>query len=252
MKKIVINGINGRVARAVAEAALARADCTVAAGMDREQAEFADFLVFPPSDYEGEADVIIDASSAEATEQITGYAVRRRLPLVIMTTGQTAEHFALINEAAKEIPVFISGNMSLGINILSKLAAKAAAVLAADFDIEIVEAHHNKKLDAPSGTALMLAGEIEKSLEEPAIYVYDRHIGRRARGKEEIGIHSIRGGTIIGEHSVIFAGEDEVITLSHSAGSRRMFALGAVKAALFIIGKKPGLYNMDDLLGDLF
>lgn len=247
MVKIVVNGAGGRVGKALAEICAERGECTVVAGMDIHPSSGA-FMIYEPGGYEGEADVIIDASGSEGTHTLLQYALRRKLPLVIMTTGQSEEQMAEIKAASEQIPVFKSGNMSLGINVLSALVKKTAAALGENFDIEIVEAHHNKKVDAPSGTALMLAKSASDGLDNPPVYVYDRHSVRKAREKEEIGIHSIRGGTIVGEHSVIFAGQDEVLTLSHSAGSRRMFASGAIDAAEFLIGKKPGMYDMDDLL----
>ena len=152
-----------------------------------------------------------------------------------------------IHDAAKEIPVFYSGNMSLGINLIIELAKKAAAVFGDGFDIEIVEQHHNQKLDAPSGTALMIADAIS-TVRTDSEYVYDRHAYRRKRDKKEIGIHSIRGGNIVGEHEVIFAGQDEVLTISHSARSKTVFAVGALNAAVFLKNKEPGMYNMSDLL----
>ncbi len=195
--------------------------------------------------------MIIDASNCEDTEALMAYALRRRLPTVVMTTGQNEAQMDCIRAASGQIPIFKSGNMSLGINVLSLLCKKAAAILGESFDVEIVEAHHNKKVDAPSGTALMLAKSVSEGLSEQPVYVYDRHSIRQPRAHEEIGIHSIRGGTIVGEHSVIFAGDDEVLTLSHSAGSRKMFANGALNAASFLVGKQPGMYDMDDLLEGL-
>ena len=249
MTGILISGVNGKMGSMLAEIVSSRKDCLVCVGMDTNTAKQRDFMVFAPGKYEGAADVIIDASNCEGTAGLLEYAIRRSLPLVIMTTGHDEAQLTLIKEASEKIPIFKSGNMSVGICILSALVKKTAEILGAAFDIEIVEAHHNKKLDAPSGTALMLAGSAAEGLSQTPVYTYDRHLQRKPRDHEEIGIHSIRGGTIIGEHSVIFAGEDEVVTLSHSAGSRKMFAAGAVNAALFLSRKKPGLYNMNDLIG---
>ena len=249
MTGILISGVNGRMGSMVAEVVSSRKECFVCAGMDVNTEKKQDFIVFAPGEYEGQADVIIDASIIEGTAALLKFAVRRNLPLVIMTTGQNEEQIAMINEASLKIPIFKSGNMSLGINILSALVKKTAEILGETFDIEIVESHHNKKVDAPSGTAMMLAKSVSEGLSETPVYTYDRHLQRKPRDHEEIGIHSIRGGTIIGEHEIIFAGEDEVIKLSHSAGSRKMFAAGAVNAALFLISKKPGLYDMNDLIG---
>ena len=153
-----------------------------------------------------------------------------------------------VKRASELIPVFYSGNMSLGVNLLMELAKKATAVLGDGFDVEIIEKHHNQKIDAPSGTALMLADAVSEAMPQEPRYVYDRHSQRKKREKAEIGIHSVRGGTIVGEHEVIFAGRDEIVTLSHTALSKEIFATGSVNAALFLVGRQPGLYNMGDLV----
>ena len=155
----------------------------------------------------------------------------------------------MMREAATKVPVFFSRNMSLGINLLISLCRRAAATLGEDFDIEIIEKHHNKKLDAPSGTALMIADALAEEGDHP--YVYDRHAERRARARGEIGLHAVRGGTIVGEHEVMFCGKDEIVTLSHSAASREVFATGALRAARFLVGKGAGFYNMDDVVNEL-
>ena len=168
---------------------------------------------------------------------------------MICTTGHSEEQLALIRKTAKEIPVFRSGNMSLGINLMMEVLKKCASVLGADFDVEIIEKHHNQKLDAPSGTALMLADAVNEALPYDAEYVYDRHERREKRPAHEIGIHTIRGGTIVGEHSVIFSGRDEIIEIKHNANSREVFAAGAVNAAAFLARQTgPGLYNMSDVI----
>ncbi|MFR8127496.1 MAG: 4-hydroxy-tetrahydrodipicolinate reductase [Acutalibacter sp.] len=167
---------------------------------------------------------------------------------VLCTTGYSAQQTQEIQEAAKELPLFYSRNMSLGVNLLIELAKKAEAVLGDSFDVEIVEMHHNQKIDAPSGTALMIADAINQVREDSMQYVYDRHSQRKKREKKEIGLHSVRGGTIVGEHQVIFAGQSEVLTLSHSAQSKELFAAGAVNAAVFMAGKGPGLYDMSHLI----
>lgn len=172
------------------------------------------------------------------------------MPAVIATTGLSDEQVAKIHETAKEIPLFFSANMSIGISLISELAAKAARVLEGSFDIEIVEAHHNQKIDAPSGTALMLANSISDALTEKPHYEFDRHSKRQKRDKNEIGIHAIRGGTIVGEHEIIFAGLDEIIKISHSARSKELFAVGAVNAALYLKGKEPGFYSMKQLIDE--
>ena len=193
--------------------------------------------------------MVIDFSNAALTEDLLAYCKARKLPVVICTTGHSPEQVAMIEAASKEIPVFRSGNMSVGINLMMDLLRKCASVLGADYNVEVVEAHHNQKLDAPSGTALMLADAVSESLPYEAAYVYDRHERREKRPPHEIGIHSIRGGTIVGEHSVLFCGRDEVIEIKHSALSREVFATGAVQAAAFLAGKTaPGLYNMSHVI----
>ena len=180
------------------------------------------------------------------------YAKANHIPCVICTTGYSAEQVEAIHDASEEIAVFYSGNMSLGINLLIALSKQAAKVLGSSFDIEIVEKHHNLKVDAPSGTALMLADGISETLAQEPQYVYDRHAVRKKRSKNEIGIHSVRGGTIVGEHEVIFAGHDEVVTVTHQAQSKQVFAVGAVNAAAFLAKQGAGMYDMSDLLADKF
>ena len=198
-----------------------------------------------------DADVIVDFSHPSAFFGVLGFAKKRKLPIVVATTGLSEEQKSQLFAAKTEIPVFYSANMSLGVNLLISLCKKTAKVLEGKFDIEIVEKHHRTKLDAPSGTALAIADGISEVLKEAPEYTYDRHSVRRERGKNEIGIHSVRGGSIVGEHEVIFAGADEVITLSHSAASREVFAAGAIAAAEFMKGKPAGLYSMNELIGEM-
>ncbi len=244
MTRIIISGCNGRMGRNVAEKIAERDGCETVAGIDTNTSPLAFPVFASAADCTVDADVIIDFSNPSALPALLDFAVSRGIPAVIATTGVSDEGRARIEEAARTVPVFFSANMSLGVNLLVELARKAADVLGGDFDIEIVEKHHNQKLDAPSGTALMIADAIADGKH----YVYDRHSVRRKRSRDEIGIHSVRGGNIVGEHEVIFAGADEVITLSHSAASRGVFATGAVNAALFLTGKRPGLYDMGDLV----
>ena len=195
------------------------------------------------------ADAVIGFSSPAALPALLDFCTARRVPVVLATTGYSQEQLAAIDRAAERIPVFRSANMSVGVNVLLALVRQATAALGGDYDIEIVEKHHNKKVDAPSGTALMLADAAATALPCQPEYVYDRHSVRRARAKEEIGICSVRGGGIVGDHDVLFAGENEVITLSHSAMSREVFASGAIRAARFLSGvASPGLYSMTDLV----
>ena len=195
--------------------------------------------------------VIVDFSNHALTTSLLDYAIAHKIPCVISTTGHNEEEKKAIFAASEKIPVFYSYNMSIGINLITELAKKAAALLGESFDIEIVEKHHNKKLDAPSGTALMIADGISEVLDEKPEYVFDRSSVRKERSKTEIGFSSIRGGTIVGEHDVIFAGYNEVITLSHHAASREVFAMGAIRAAEFIADKPAGMYTMKDLIGNI-
>ena len=234
---------------AVAAAAKEAGDHIVA-GVDVNPIAASPYPVFhTPAEFGGSADVIIDFSHHSALSMLLDYAGRTGTPLVVCTTGHTDEELAQMREAAKTVPVFYSRNMSLGVNLLIALCRRAAATLGEDFDVEIIEKHHNRKLDAPSGTALMIADALAAGEDRP--YVYDRHAERRPRARGEIGIHSVRGGTIVGEHEVMFCGKDEIVTISHSAASREVFAAGALRAARFMIGKPAGLYSMDDVVGEL-
>lgn len=251
MIQIVLVGCAGRMGRVIAECVAARDDCRIAAGVDPVAPGGESFPVYPScKEVAEQADVVIDFSHPSALRGTVEFAVGRGIPVVMATTGLEQEHKDLLQQAAKTVPVFTSANMSVGINLILELCAKAAQILEDGYDIEIVEAHHNQKLDAPSGTALMLADAIVDACKEPKTLEYDRHPKRQKRSKEEIGMHAIRGGTITGEHSVIFAGRDEIITISHSARSREIFAMGALRAALFLVGKAPGSYCMRDLIHD--
>ena len=226
-----------------------REDCKVVAGIDLYTEEYADFpIVDAPSKLPVKPDVIIDFSNPASLDALLEYCMSTGTPIVVASTGYSDEQIAKIKAAAEHIAVFFTFNMSLGINLLVNLAKKAAEVLGDRFDIEIVEKHHNQKKDAPSGTAIMIAEALNSELDNKMKYVYDRHNVRKARESNEIGMHAIRGGTIVGEHDIIFAGHDEVITLSHSAGSKEVFANGSINAAIFLSGKESGLYDMSDLL----
>ena len=233
---------------AVAEFA-GRAGDRIVAGVDINPLSGPYPVYHSPEEFEGHADVIIDFSHHSALAPLLSYAVRTGTPLVVCTTGHTDEHLAMMREAATRVPIFFSRNMSLGINLLISLCRRAAATLGDDFDIEIIEKHHNKKLDAPSGTALMIADALSEQGDHP--YVYDRHTERRERARGEIGLHAVRGGTIVGEHEVMFCGKDEVLTISHSAASREVFATGALRAARFLVSKQAGFYSMDDVVNSL-
>lgn len=250
MTRLILIGCNGNMGKVVAENAALSGRFEVVAGVDVNAGGQTGFPVYRHAGrVREEADVIIDFSHPSALSENLALAMREGIPIVIATTGLSQEQQQEIRECAKKVPVFLSSNMSLGVNLMLKLAKQAASLLYGDFDIEIVEKHHNRKLDAPSGTAIMLADGISDVLPEKPKYVYDRHARRMKRDKAEIGISSIRGGTIVGEHEVIFAGNNEIIEIRHTAMSRDIFAVGALRAAQFVIGKAPELYNMDDLVG---
>lgn len=249
--KILISGASGKMGHAVASAIADREDCVVCAGIDLRTDAYADFQIYQDfSALPEKPDVIIDFSNPAILDSLLNYCLVNGVPCVLAATGYSDEQKAQIQKASENIPVFFSGNMSLGINLLIQLAKKAVSILGNQFDIEIVEKHHNQKLDAPSGTALMIADAINNSLDNQYHYVYDRHSRRQKREKSEIGLHAIRGGTIVGEHDIIFAGHDEVITLSHSAASKEVFAVGAVNAAVFLKDQKAGMYDMSALMKD--
>jgi len=249
MVNILLSGCNGKMGRVVTACVAERCDCRIVAGFDLNTESNAGFPVYAnPENCGMAADVIIDFSHPDALPAVLAYAGERSLPVVVATTGLSEQQTDMVKTAAKAIPVFASGNMSLGISLLTELARKAATVLGNDFDVEIIERHHNRKIDSPSGTALMLADAIAETVTYDTTYVYDRHSRRQKRDKAEIGISAVRGGTIVGEHEILFAGHDEMISLSHSAMSREIFAVGAINAALFLLGKEPRIYDMADLV----
>lgn len=249
MTNIAICGANGKMGKTIYNCVKDRDDCKVVAGIDLYTEQYADFpIVDNPSKLTVKPDVIIDFSNPASLDGLLDYCLSTGVPIVVASTGYSDEQIAKIKSASEQIPVFFTFNMSLGINLLVQLAKKATEVLGDRFDIEIVEKHHNQKLDAPSGTAIMLANAINKTMDNSKHYVYDRHSRRQKREKSEIGMHAIRGGTIVGEHDVIFAGNDEVITLSHSAASKTVFAEGSIKAAIFLKDKPAGLYDMQMLI----
>lgn len=250
MLKLIISGCNGRMGQAVAEACQARGDIQIVAGLDVNTVKLSDFPVYAdPMEYGGSADVIVDFSHPSALPSLLSYCVARSLPAVLCTTGYSMDHIAMINSAAETTPIFKSANMSIGINLLLELVRKAAEALGGEFDIEIVERHHNKKIDAPSGTALMLADAASEGLNSSPEYIYERRSTRDPRGDNEIGISAVRGGTIPGEHEVIFAGSNEVIEFKHTVYSREVLADGAVRAAKYLaMQDKARIYDMNDLL----
>lgn len=249
MTKIILSGCNGKMGQVITRIVADSPDAEIVAGIDINDTSTNGYPVFKnPIDVDVCADVIVDFSHPDCLEGLIAFAKQKKLGAVIATTGLNEAQKLLLNEASKEIPVFFSANMSLGINLIIDLACKAAKLLEGSFDIEIIEKHHNQKIDAPSGTALAIADSISEVLSEPPQYVYDRHSSRKKRTKTEIGLHALRGGTIVGEHEVIFAGNDEVIELKHHAASKEVFAVGAVKAAIFLKDKAAKMYNMNDLV----
>ena len=247
MIKVLINGCNGKMGQVVAEEVFKNDDFDVLCGVDRIDTGDNKFPVFTNvSEIREKPDVIIDFSIPIATLNILEYAKNNNIPVVIATTGFSDEELEKISEYSKFIPVFRSANMSYEINLMAQVVAKMATLLR-NSDIEIVETHHNRKVDAPSGTALLLANSINEALDNSMVYEYDRHSKREKRSKNEIGMHAIRGGNVVGKHSVLFFSENESFEITHNVTSRSVFADGALKAAKFLINKNPGLYNMKNM-----
>jgi len=250
MTRIIMCGCNGKMGRVISQIVKEDETAKIVAGVDISGEQLLDYPVFSSiTECDVEADAVIDFSSPAALQDILTVGIKKNLPLVLCTTGYDEEQLKQIAEAAKQVAVLRSANMSLGINLLLSLVQSAAKVLAeADFDIELVEKHHNQKVDAPSGTALALADAINEALHNEYSYKYDRTAERAKREKKEIGISAVRGGSIVGEHEVIFAGTDEVIEIKHTAYSKAIFGKGAVSAAKFLTGKSAGLYSMKDVI----
>ncbi len=250
--KIIICGYNGKMGQAISNAVQKYTDCKVIAGVDiSEKTQNSNCPIFKNlNDVQEKADVIIDFSNPAALNSLLDYSLKTKTPAVICTTGFSDEQINKIKETSKFVPIFYSQNMSLGINLILELSKMATKILGNDFDIEIIEKHHHHKIDAPSGTALMIANEISSVMEQTPEYIYDRTQKRAPRTKNEIGIHSVRGGSITGDHEVLFAGEKEVITISHHAESREIFANGAIKAAYYLISQSNGLYSMKDMINN--
>ena len=252
MIKAIMNGCNGKMGQVISAICKEDPQIEIVAGVDLYDGIKNDYPVFPNiSVCDVKADVIIDFSNAKAVDDLLVYSVDKKIPVVLCTTGLSEEQMEQVKAASGQVAVLKSANMSLGINLLMQLLAQAATILApAGFDMEIVEKHHNQKLDAPSGTALALADSINEELDNQYEYVFDRSIRRQQRPKKEIGISSVRGGTIVGDHDVIFAGTDEVITFSHTAYSKAVFGKGAIQAAKFLKGKGPGHYQMSQVIDE--
>lgn len=248
--RIFLNGCNGRMGQVIAGLVKESPDLVIVAGSDLNQAVSQPFPVFAKAQAcDVEFDVIIDFSNPAALPNLFELIRQTKKPAVICTTGLEDAQKNELAQLATQSAVFVSANMSLGINVLISLAQKAAAVLYPGFDIEIIEAHHRQKVDAPSGTALMIAEAINETLDHQLEYTCDRSQVRQKRGDRELGLHAIRGGTIVGEHTVLFAGGEETISIHHSAQSRNVFARGALAAARFLPGKPAGHYDMKDLIG---
>ena len=252
MVRIIMCGCNGKMGRVISDLAAEDKQTKIVAGIDFNTTQYYDYPVFAsPAECTVEADVMIDFSSPQRLTERLAMGIERKMPIVFCTTGLSEEQFAQVNEASKRIAILRSANMSLGINTILKLVAAAAKVFAdANFDIEIVERHHNRKVDAPSGTALAIADAMNEVLKREYTYKYDRSQERKPREKKEIGISAVRGGTIVGEHEVIFAGTDEVIEIKHTAYSKAIFGSGALQAAKFLAGKPAGMYQMSDVIGE--
>ena len=250
MTNLILSGANGKMGQVIAALAKNDPSVKIRAGFDVNTLETDTFPIYAtPSEYTGEADCIVDFSHPSAFDGLLDYALERKIGIVFATTGLSAEQVEKIHAASLQIPIFYSANMSVGVNLLIDLVTRAESVLKDSFDVEIVEKHHHRKVDAPSGTALAIADAIRENSDKNYEYVYDRHAVRQKREENEIGIHAVRGGTIVGEHSVIFAGNDEIVEIKHTALSRDIFAEGALRAAKFLAGKPAGLYNMKNMIG---
>lgn len=246
MLKIIINGYSGSMGKVLTKCANEDSELEIVCGASKDDLDVPFKTYQKMSDVEESADVIIDFSHHSTIDDTLSYAIKTKTPIVIATTGFNEEELEKIKKASNIIPIFHSSNMSLGVNVLVKLVKEAAKSLNG-FDIEIIEKHHNKKLDAPSGTAVMIANGVKEVLPDSE-YIYGRHGRSDKRSSNEIGIHAIRGGTIVGEHTTIFAGHDEVVEIKHSAQSKDIFAKGAIAAAKFLVKQEAGYYNMNNML----
>lgn len=251
MINIILSGCNGKMGQVITRLAAEDENINIIGGIDINTEIKNTYPVYRHASDCPPSDVLIDFSHPSAFSEVLDFCKSAHMPAVICTTGLSSEQLNRLKGESEHLPIFFSANMSLGINLLTALAKRAAKILGDGYDIEIVERHHNQKLDAPSGTALSIADSISDALPDEYEYVYDRHNVRRKRRKNEIGIHAVRGGTIVGDHEIIFAGTDEVIELHHSAQSKEVFAAGAIRAARFIVGKPDGMYSMNDLVGEI-
>jgi len=250
MVRFIMHGCNGKMGQVITKIVKEDVNAQIVAGIDKYMGIANEYPVFANlKECDVEADVVIDFSNAAAVDELLEYCVEKKLPVVLCTTGLSDEQLKRVKDASAKTAVLKSANMSLGVNMLLKLLQEATKILApAGFDIEIVEKHHNQKVDAPSGTAIAMADAMNEVLNQTYTYTYDRTSERKKREKTEIGISAVRGGTIVGEHEVLFAGEDEVIEFKHTAHSKAVFAKGAVEAGKFLCGKEPGMYDMKDVI----
>ncbi len=247
MVKIILSGCNGKMGKVISAIAANSPDLDIVAGIDKN-AEHIIYPVFSNINHcNVQADVILDFSRPDALDDLIKYSKEKNIAVVLCTTGYTEEQILKINETSKKIPLFRSANMSIGVNVLNSVLKNISALLYNDFDIEIIEKHHNQKVDSPSGTAILLGNTIKDAISEETVFVNGRE-GISKRTHKEIGIHAVRGGSIVGEHDVIFAGQGETIEIKHTALSRDVFAVGALKACQFMCGKEKGLYSMDDVI----
>ncbi len=251
MIKLILSGCNGKMGTVISNLVKNDDSVEIVAGFDINTEATGGYPVYAtPDEFSGKADVIIDFSHPSCFDSILDYAVKTKTAVVFATTGLSDEQRDAMKNAAEKTAVFFSANMSIGVNLLIELVQQAAKVLEENFDIEIIEKHHNQKIDAPSGTALAIADAINEVLVSKKEYIYDRHSVRKKRSVSEMGIHTLRGGTIVGEHEVIFAGNNELIEVKHTATSREVFAVGSVKAAKYMVGKPAGFYTMKDLVNN--
>ncbi len=249
MIKIILTGHCGAMGKNLMELIADAPDLHISAGIDRNTLDNVSFPQYASFDEEGiSGDVIVDFSHYSLVPALLDFSERTGIPAVICTTGLTEETLDQIQAVSAKTPLFKSGNMSLGINLMLDLVKKAASILEDQFDVEILEKHHNKKVDSPSGTAKMIAQAVASAYTEDRSFVYGREGNQSKRQPKEVGIHAIRGGTIVGEHTAIFAGTDEIIEITHKAASKKVFAKGALAAARFLVDQKPGLYNMNNIL----
>ncbi|OUP49703.1 4-hydroxy-tetrahydrodipicolinate reductase [Lachnoclostridium sp. An181] len=250
MIKMIMHGCNGHMGQTITKLAKEDSAIEIVAGVDSYTGVTNEYPVFESIETcDVQADVVVDFSNAGAVDGLLEYCEKKGIPVVLCTTGLSDGQLEMVQKTSKNVAILRSANMSLGINMLLKLLKEAAGILApAGFDIELVERHHNQKLDAPSGTALALADSVNEALDNAYTYVYDRSKVRQKRDKKEIGISAVRGGTIVGDHEVIFAGADEVVEFKHTAYSKAVFGKGALEAAKFLAGKQPGLYDMSDVI----